>query len=253
MEKNDSKPTGLFQSVASKLSRFFKRENPAPEPKTDVAPETAKSAEPRTIDKVPTTPLSTESQVSQPKAPEPIAVQPAVADADKSQPNVPEPKSEGRQAAAVALKGVQSAVPTASTRPTTPAASTAETPSNFNLSALSSKRRLHISDLSSDEAKSLLSTYVSEHISDEQLNVETMASQLKVTRTGLYQLVHEIFGVTPANYIMDCRMRYACELLMMGKKVREVSSKCGFADPKYFSKVFKKYFKVLPSAYCDAQ
>ena len=91
--------------------------------------------------------------------------------------------------------------------------------------------------------------FVLAHLSDENLSVETMAAKLKVSRTSLYTLMRSEFGVTPAEFILDHRLKHAEKLLKDGLKVREVAMKCGFADPKYFSKVFKKYYGILPSTY----
>ncbi len=91
--------------------------------------------------------------------------------------------------------------------------------------------------------------FVIEHISDLDLSVDMMASKLKTSRTGLYTFMHSEFDKTPANYILDLRLEYAVSLLEKGMKVSQVSTKCGFSDPKYFSKVFKKHFGILPSSY----
>ena len=106
-----------------------------------------------------------------------------------------------------------------------------------------------IYELPSEEIGSAIYDYVLAHLSDENLNVDLMATQLKVSRTNLYTLVHREFGVTPANLILNLRLNYAAALLKEGLKVREVAMKCGFIDPKYFSKVFKKYYGILPSNY----
>ena len=106
-----------------------------------------------------------------------------------------------------------------------------------------------IYELPSEEIGSAIYDYVLAHLSDENLNVDLMATQLKVSRTNLYTLVHREFGVTPANLILNLRLKNAEELLKEGLKVREVAMKCGFIDPKYFSKVFKKYYGILPSNY----
>lgn len=306
MEKNNSKSGGLFQSVASKISRFFKRDASSLVPVPETEPEAKQSAElesnqptapepehvaktepvaapvqtlaeapiPQPLAEKPQTtidPAAEKPQVSdcpvakEPQSPiSPVAEEPQVpvrpisaASALPREENHtieralrPEPSVQPKQEhvasrpSIVQNRQVQESV--ATEEQGAPSAA-------ISLAALTSKRRLHISDLSREEAELLLSTYVQEHLSDEQLSVETMAVQLKVSRTGLYQLVHDIFDVTPANYILDCRLKHASELLLMGKKVRDVSSKCGFSDPKYFSKVFKKYFGVLPSNYGAAE
>ena len=106
-----------------------------------------------------------------------------------------------------------------------------------------------IYELSYDEMGPAIHDYILAHLADEKLNVDLMASQLKVSRTNLYTLVRQEFGVTPANLILDLRLKNAEVLLKEGLKVREVALKCGFVDPKYFSKVFKKYYGILPSNY----
>lgn len=106
-----------------------------------------------------------------------------------------------------------------------------------------------IYELPYDEMGNAIYDYTLAHLADEKLNVDLMASQLKISRTNLYKLVHREFGVTPANLILDLRLKNAEVLLKEGLKVREVALKCGFIDPKYFSKVFKKYYGVLPSNY----
>ena len=106
-----------------------------------------------------------------------------------------------------------------------------------------------IYELPSDKVGPAIREFVLAHLSDESLSVETMAAQLKVSRTNLYTIVHREFSVTPADYILDLRLKKAETLLKEGLKVREVAMKCGFADPKYFSKVFKKYYGILPSTF----
>ena len=105
-----------------------------------------------------------------------------------------------------------------------------------------------VTNLPDEEVGPALRDYVVEHIADEQLSVETMAQGLKISRTGLYSLVHRVFGMTPANFILDLRLKHAVALLEQGLKVREVAMKCGFADPKYFGKVMKRRYGILPSS-----
>lgn len=283
MEKNNSKQSGLFQSMASKISRFFKRDSstaaPTPVTPIETVPEEDKIVAPET------TSVTVETPQAQPVPDTPVddntpteVVAPVPEESPKLQEEkhtivTPEVNEDSIDNTVSEVKTDKEVAPQETMphikreplsqhphpvhdRPATEVAATSapkEPSAPISISALTSKRRLHISDLSREEAELLLSTYVQEHISDEQLSVETMAAQLKISRTGLYQLVHDIFEVTPANYILDCRLKYASELLLTGKKVRDVSSKCGFSDPKYFSKVFKKYYGVLPSNYDGAE
>lgn len=244
MDKNSEKPLGLF----GRISRFFKRETtPEPSMPEHVAPEQSTSSSPVVEAPVPE---------PEPETPEPAA--PLIQTDIKPGPEPvvltePEPRVEPVEPE-----------PAAPVQPE-PAESNPKSPFgnlvwnvNFELPASlqtidfndpAQKRRLHVADMSREEVTELVTTYVLSQISSENLGVEVMAQHLKVSRTSLYQMVHEAFGVTPANYILYCRLNYALSLLNKGHKVREVSSRCGFSDPKYFSKVFRKYLGVLPSNY----
>ena len=54
---------------------------------------------------------------------------------------------------------------------------------------------------------------------------------------------------TPNNFILDIRLNAAHQMLLEEKNlnVSEVAYRCGFSDPKYFSRCFKKAMGVTPS------
>ena len=50
------------------------------------------------------------------------------------------------------------------------------------------------------------------------------------------------------RFIINCRLALATELLTKGElSIQEISSRCGFYSPYYFSLVYKKYNAVPPS------
>ncbi len=61
-------------------------------------------------------------------------------------------------------------------------------------------------------------------------------------------------GITPVQYLQQKRIDCAVRLLSIREtgealNVREISEKCGFNDPLYFSRVFKSVLGVPPSQY----
>lgn len=75
-----------------------------------------------------------------------------------------------------------------------------------------------------------------------------------------YDYVRKVFkkevGATPHEYLVRQRMELAASLLKSGisnryssYSVSQVAEACGFADPLYFSKVFKKYYGIAPGGY----
>ena len=92
--------------------------------------------------------------------------------------------------------------------------------------------------------------YIDAHFCDTKLSVEAVASAAGVSESYLYQLFREAGEMSPKEYILDCRIHYACTLLKTHYyKVYEVAEKCGFSDPKYFMTVFKNRMGVSPGKY----
>ena len=72
-----------------------------------------------------------------------------------------------------------------------------------------------------------------------------------------YDYVRKLFkkeiGVTPHQFLSDLRLQVAAQYLVhsepSGPNVTEVAHMCGFREPLYFSRMFKKKYGVSPSAY----
>lgn len=68
----------------------------------------------------------------------------------------------------------------------------------------------------------------------------------------------EKLGMSPLKYMTNLRMKKACSMLSaVGHQkditVAEVARSCGFDDPLYFSRVFKKYRGQSPSEFIKGQ
>lgn len=84
----------------------------------------------------------------------------------------------------------------------------------------------------------------------EDLRPEDLASAANVSPRQLQRIFREELGTTPHYFIIMLKMEQAAALLREGKQnVSEVAWALGFADPAYFSKVFKKYFGQPPKEF----
>lgn len=218
MSTNKKKTPNLFQSVASRLSRLFGREG-IQDPEQD----TLEAVQP---DQQTTSAADTSSQPSA------------------------EPSSAEQVAAPIQTPEVQPEAPSTAAVQTDKPAPPVEDPvlSQYR-PAREKKYRPRLGTMEPEMIREAIHDYVLSQLDNTQLTVELMAAALKTSRTGLYQLVHEHYGMTPLNYILHVRLQKAVEKLEREMSVRDVSMQCGFSDPKYFSKVFRKYKGVLPSAY----
>lgn len=90
---------------------------------------------------------------------------------------------------------------------------------------------------------------VLEHLSDADLNVDFIAKEMCTSRSSLYIIMKKELDCTPNNFILDIRLNTARQMLLEEKSlnVSEVAYRCGFSDPKYFSRCFKKAMGVTPS------
>ena len=95
-----------------------------------------------------------------------------------------------------------------------------------------------------------LKNYIEKNISNANLSVQDIAYEMNVSRTVLFVRMKHIFDSSPNNYLLNTRINYAKRLLSEpGVRVSDVAYRCGFSDPKYFSRCFKKLTGCLPKDY----
>ena len=90
--------------------------------------------------------------------------------------------------------------------------------------------------------------YIERNMADK-LTDTVLCRTFLVSRTKLYQISTQHFGMSIAKHILFKRIEVAKNLLKENLSVTEVSSKTGFSDFNYFGKVFKKEVGVSPSEY----
>lgn len=90
--------------------------------------------------------------------------------------------------------------------------------------------------------------FINENMSDSDLSVELLASELNLSRSQLYRKIKTLTGQTVNEFLRKTRLQRAKQLLESGSvNVSEVCYKVGFASPSYFTKCFKAHFGVLPT------
>ncbi|MBU3012833.1 response regulator [Polaribacter vadi] len=90
--------------------------------------------------------------------------------------------------------------------------------------------------------------YINDNISDSNLSVEELASQLKLSRSQLYRKIKALTGQTVNEFIRKIRLERAKQILDAGNaNISEACFSVGFSSPSYFSKCFKAHFGILPS------
>ena len=95
-----------------------------------------------------------------------------------------------------------------------------------------------------------LNAIIESRIDDQNLNPDTLASDMGVSRTGLYMKIKAITDESVSIYIRNVRLKEARLLLKSGKmNISEVAYAVGFNQLPYFTSCFKAAFGVTPSEY----
>lgn len=90
--------------------------------------------------------------------------------------------------------------------------------------------------------------YITKNIADENLNVESLAEELHLSRSQLYRKIKAMTGLTVTEFLRKIRLEHAKRFIENGtESISEVCYKVGFSSPSYFTKCFKAQFGVLPT------
>ena len=96
--------------------------------------------------------------------------------------------------------------------------------------------------------------FIRDHLRDPDLCIDQISASLGCTKRYLHMLFSER-GMTVSDYIWRARLQHCRQELEAcgGKTITDVAFSWGFSSSSHFSRVFRKYFGVVPSAIHKAQ
>ncbi len=95
-----------------------------------------------------------------------------------------------------------------------------------------------------------LESFVIEQLKNERFSVHDLCKHVGMSRTSLYMKLKNLVDLSPQDFIIHIRLRYARKLLRERDiPIKSVAYQSGFTNPKYFSTAFKKNFGMSPSDY----
>ena len=93
----------------------------------------------------------------------------------------------------------------------------------------------------------LAKAYISEHLGDENLCLESVSEHIGLSRIYFCKLFHQMEGTSFSSYLKQERIEKAKNLLLTTNlKVFEISCAVGFSQAKYFGYVFKQAVGLTP-------
>ena len=94
-----------------------------------------------------------------------------------------------------------------------------------------------------------VATYIYTHY-NEKLVLEDMAERFNLSRSYLSKKFKSVTGFGFKEYIINVRIKHACELLPnTNKSITTIAFECGFNDSNYFGDAFRRTKGVSPNKY----
>ncbi len=90
---------------------------------------------------------------------------------------------------------------------------------------------------------------IEKNIDNYNFSVLDVTKEMCISRSLLHVKMKSLVNISMGDYIRRKRIDKACQLLRQGYNVSETTYRIGFADPNYFSKIFKKHMGMSPTEY----
>ncbi len=92
--------------------------------------------------------------------------------------------------------------------------------------------------------------FVENNIANSNVDIGAMADACAVSRSVLQRRMKQMVGITPLDFLREARMKHAAQLLRTTDiPVSDVAYRCGYNDPKYFSRCFRQSMGMTPTEY----
>ena len=97
-----------------------------------------------------------------------------------------------------------------------------------------------------------LKQYIETHFR-EPIRLDSLAERVMLSPSMMRQYFKHYFGMPPIEYLVQCRMRRACELLHdHALRIADVAAEVGYDDLKAFSVLFHRHIGQRPRAFRDS-
>ncbi|MBE0404609.1 AraC family transcriptional regulator [Halomonas citrativorans] len=99
-----------------------------------------------------------------------------------------------------------------------------------------------------DALLGLAKEYIHAHL-DTDLSLEAISQAAHLSKFHFLRLFRQQLGITPYQYVINCRVNAACSALEKGAPLSEVTFRYGFTDLSHFNRRFKRIYGLTPHQY----
>lgn len=98
-----------------------------------------------------------------------------------------------------------------------------------------------------------IKAYIAKNIHNCSLTIDSISEHFNIHRSTLSSLFKKSTELSAKDYITEKRLKKAEQLLISTQdKISDISTLCGFSDPNYFSRMFRKAVGMTPREYREA-
>ena len=87
------------------------------------------------------------------------------------------------------------------------------------------------------------------HNYEEEITLDFLSKKFFINKYSLCEMFRNVVGSSPNQYLINCRIMKAKELLISGESVDSVCGKAGFRNLSHFSRIFKEKVGQSPKKY----
>lgn len=104
--------------------------------------------------------------------------------------------------------------------------------------------------LPGSELYKLLKSYIEENYT-QPITMDSLADSFHFSCSYITRVFKKYSGESPIRYLLEIRMKKAGEMILSDSdiNIKEIAESVGYTDQHYFSRYFKQYYGVSPSAY----
>ncbi|MBQ6518472.1 MAG: AraC family transcriptional regulator [Anaerolineaceae bacterium] len=106
----------------------------------------------------------------------------------------------------------------------------------------------HENDINTDTYVDKAVIYIQSNFA--KIKIADVARNIGINRSYLTKIFKNKMGVSPQEFLMDCKLNYACKLLLeTDAQIQDVARRVGYDNLLTFSKIFKGKYGVSPKNY----
>lgn len=95
-----------------------------------------------------------------------------------------------------------------------------------------------------------LTSFMEANMGKEDICVDDLMTATGMSRSSLNRKMHELFNLSPKDFLQEARIKHACSLLKRtDMSIKEIAYACGFSNPQYFATCFKNSIGLTPTEY----